>query len=323
MNLSDLARPDPNFTILVPGGCNAKCQFCFWNADFGRIRPPANYLEELRRVLLVLPESFRTISVSGGEPSVSKMLIPILQAIDSTRRSRHYDRVVLTTNGSNMEVLKKIAAEALIDHLNISRHHYNDAKNEEIFKTKAIPSSAELQELIQCIHRTSAVDVCMNAVVTTVLPAEDTDELCARDLIDYAKGTGFDAVSLRKVATDVTPTPAEVAFRKRYGVKHETKCPVCRGMVQDVDGFEVRWKGSVTEPSIVSGKTYEAVFHPDGKLYADWGMKVPLKHSGDTLGRPAKALPKVEEKVKVVYVDRPVSSEGRSGCGSGGCGSRC
>ena len=322
MNLTDLARQDPNFTILVPGGCNAKCDFCFWNADFGRIRPPADYLDELRHVLLTLPKSFNAISVSGGEPSVSKMLVPILQVIEEVRRSRHYDRVVLTSNGSNLTALENVAVEGLIDHLNISRHHYQDAQNEAIFKTTAIPSTEELTEFIKRIHRMSAVDVCMNAVVAATLQGECEEYMCARDLIDYASIHGFNAISLRKVASDVTPTPAEDYFRERYSVKHETKCPVCRGMVQDVDGFEVRWKGSVTEPSIVSKKTYELVFHPDGKTYADWGMKVPVLMPTKRKTEAVKATPK-KEVVRTIYVERAPSSSGRSGCGSGGCGSRC
>ncbi len=321
-NLTDLARPDPNFTILVPGGCNAKCDFCFWNADFGRIRPPADYLNKLRHVLLNLPNSFSTVSVSGGEPSVSKMLIPVLQVIEEVRRTRQYDRVVLTSNGSNMPVLESIAAEGLIEHLNISRHHINDEKNEAIFKTKAVPTTKMLEEFIWRIHKTSAIDVCMNAVVTTVLSAvvpDGSKEISAASLIFYAEFTGFDAISLRKVASDVTPTPAETVYRNAHGVLHETKCPVCRGMVQKVGGFEVRWKGSVAEPSIVSGKTYELVFHPDGKTYADWGMKVPVAVPGMDIVQPV--IKREREKIRYPYYVPP--DTGRSGCGSGGCGSRC
>jgi len=316
MDLLDLSRPDPNFTILVPGGCNAKCDFCFWNADFGRIRPPADYLSELRLALLALPPSFTTISVSGGEPTVSKFLVPILRVIDKVRMERPYNRVVLTSNGSNSKALESIAVEGFIDHLNISRHEIDDSKNEAIFKTKVVPTTAMLKDLIWRIHVTSSVDVCMNAVVPPDLPAHSPTRLSAINLIEYARDTGFDAISLRKEASNVIPTPAENEFRRMHGVVHETKCPVCRGMSQRVNGFDVRWKGSVAEPSIVSGKTYEAIFHPDGRIYADWGMKIPLALHGRL-----KATPKAEEKVRVVYVDR---DNGRSGCGSSGCGSsRC
>lgn len=30
----------PNTTVLLPGTCNAKCVFCFWDRKEGLIKPP-------------------------------------------------------------------------------------------------------------------------------------------------------------------------------------------------------------------------------------------------------------------------------------------
>ncbi len=28
-----LVSPSPNLSIMLPGWCNAKCEFCFWNRE--------------------------------------------------------------------------------------------------------------------------------------------------------------------------------------------------------------------------------------------------------------------------------------------------
>jgi sulfatase maturation enzyme AslB (radical SAM superfamily) len=43
---------NPNFTILAPGSCNSKCEFCFWNRDEGKIKPDiSNYRKSLKNIL--------------------------------------------------------------------------------------------------------------------------------------------------------------------------------------------------------------------------------------------------------------------------------
>jgi hypothetical protein len=177
--------------------------------------------------------------------------------------------------------------------------------------------------------------------------------------IEYAKSLGADAVSFRKVASNVEPTRAEKFFAKHYGVDSETQCPVCRGMNQIVDGYDVRWKGTVNEPSLDTNGIYEVIIHPDGNGYVDWGMTKPV--STEMLEYAAKkfhafaaveddddedVLPKkpigstllnpiaMHEHIKTL-AERSISKPKRKkspayfnftgagysgGCGSGGCG---
>jgi hypothetical protein len=190
---------------------------------------------------------------------------------------------------------------ATFDHINISRHAIGYDANVKIFKTKNVPTDAALRIVIDKIHRMSKVDVTLNCVV----PANVTVKFC-EDFIKYAKSLGADAVSFRKKASNAKPTKAELAFRKRYPLVSETQCPVCRGAVQlDEEGFSIRWKGSVEEPSIETNGVYEAVLHPDAKVYTDWGRQVPFP------------FPKAARKIRLIPVDLPASSQS-GGCGGGG-----
>lgn len=297
----------PNTTILLPGGCNAMCSFCFWNRNESKIVPPADYFDKVFNILNKLPEDFKTLSISGGEPTISAYFSNFIDRLAKFRRENSYlDRVVLTTHGGNLD--KHIPfIHSVVNHVNISRHAIGDKLNQEAFNSNKIPTDAQLKDLIRKIHKETSCDVTLNCVIDP----EVSTEFCY-EFIEYAKNLGANAVSFRKVASDALPTDAEQYFVGRYGKIKESKCPVCRGLTQNVKGFNVRWKGSVNEPSITTGGVYEAVIHPDGNVYTDWNMKVPLDLS--------KVKTKPKTKVKPVSIPKVSKSSSGGGCGSGGCG---
>lgn len=277
----------PNTTILLPGSCNAKCDFCFWNRDEAKIRVDREaYLSTLFANLYNMPDMFSVLSISGGEPTLSPYFSSFLVELSRLRRVRNYDRVVLTTNGALLEK-HLVAIGCVVDHINISRHAISDAENFHTFKTEDVPTTEDLKRIIRRVHKVTSCDVTLNCVIpeTDMNNGLDTFKFCTA-FIEYAKSVGADAVSFRKVASNVVPTVAEQMFAKKHGVDNETQCPVCRGMNQTVDGYDVRWKGTVHEPSLDTKGIYEVVIHPDAKMYVDWGMKMPVSNA--TLNIAAK-----------------------------------
>ncbi len=299
----------PNTTVLLPGDCNAHCDFCFWNREGANIPFDHSFSEKAVAQLQRLPGQFKVLSVSGGEPLLSPEYTRFCLELLKHQRDLDLERVVLTTHGQYLMKFLDITL-AVFDHINISRHAIGYDANVEVFKTKKIPTDAELKSVILRVHKLSKVDVTLNCVV----PTDVTVKFC-KQFIQYAKDLGADAVSFRKQASTATPTKAENSFRKKYGVDMETKCPVCRGMTQtDEDGFQIRWKGSVEEPSIDTGGVYEAVLHPDAKLYTDWNRKVPFPFNSVPVRSSRDAI----HKIKRIRAQSSVAS----GCGSsGGCGS--
>ena len=236
------------------------------------------------------------------------------------RREHKLDRVVLTTHGGNLEQHIPLI-DCAVDHVNISRHAISDEDNYRIFHTSSVPSTYDLIKLIKKIHNETSCDVTLNCVVKP-----DVDFKFCYDFVEYAKSIGADAVSFRKEASDVTPTATELLFEKVFGnIVGRSNCPVCRGMGQRVQGFPVRWKGSVAEPSIQTNGVYEVVIHPDGKPYADWSMTKPI-HQTEKVKKTA-GKPKVVEEShhSCGGMSCGSSSCGYSSCGSHGCGSssRC
>jgi len=65
----NLINEEPNFSIIVPTGCNAHCDFCFWNRGHSEV-DPVEYLNQLCETLDALPDDFEQCSITGGEPTM-------------------------------------------------------------------------------------------------------------------------------------------------------------------------------------------------------------------------------------------------------------
>ena len=295
----DINRPynkNPNFTILTPGACNAKCGFCFWNHEQGKLKPAmGTYRLKLKHNLTALPSMYRNISISGGEPTLSPYLPSILAIVASvSNNSGKFNRVVLTTNGVGL--IEKEHDDpwfsmliCTIKHLNISRHHFDDVENFKIFKTSSVPTTKQLADIILKVQQANmlfgtTVDVTLNCVIDD----STTEDFCYQ-FIEFAQTVGAHAVSFRKQASTVDPTPVEKAFMDVLGKGEFNNCPVCRGRQHTIDGYPIRWKGSVNEPSLALGKVYEAIMHANGDVYADWGMKEKLRVYTDETVTPGES----------------------------------
>ena len=146
------------FYINVTNICNAKCDFCSnaCNKDYGKLD-----LEYLKEILDKVSDKVSRFSISGGETLINpKNLEELLKLL------HNYDRrITMNTNGSflldNIDMLNKYPN---IESIQLSRHHYEDDKNNEVFKIntlsfedlKKIKANADLR--INCLLITNYID---------------------------------------------------------------------------------------------------------------------------------------------------------------------
>ena len=120
------------FYINVTNICNAKCEFCSnaCNNDYGKLD-----LDYLKEILDKVSDKVSRFSISGGEtlinPEDMEELLKLLHNYDR--------RITMNTNGSflidNIAMLNKYSN---IESIQLSRHHYDDEKNNEVFKIKTL-----------------------------------------------------------------------------------------------------------------------------------------------------------------------------------------
>lgn len=246
----------PNFTIILPGPCQAKCDFCYWKSS----KPSQNYLAQLKTVLDIIPLEFTRLSLSGGEPTLSPYLEEVITVV---RQRRDWNAVVLTTNGADCSRLYDLE----IDHINISRHAEYNVNNWRVFGTRKVPSVEKLEQDIAVLNKYGK-DVTINCTLQNQFDKESLESFL-RKMHDI----GATGVTFRKDQRKESIDPPREMFFLDSKARRVWSCDACRVWNNLYLGMSVTWKSSIPEPSIHYGQVYELIFHPNGRLTIDWGGK--------------------------------------------------
>ncbi len=130
--------------IKLTDSCNAQCMFCAnaTSCDYGQI--DFDKLEYVIRHLYSL-DRLHGISITGGEPLLDYnklfQLLDLIYSIDPNME------VQISTNGINLLKLKEYPDVNNLESIHISRHHYNDETNYEIFKSRSVASANDIVSL--------------------------------------------------------------------------------------------------------------------------------------------------------------------------------
>ena len=256
-------------SILPTRFCSAHCFFCIAapTADPSRIDP-----EKLRKTLLLLREAdcVRGVSITGGEPFTDPSLLN--RIISLVFEVFGYEmEVTLDTNGSEIRRLGEIRDLLHLDAIHISRHHWDDARNETIFGCPMPPAG----ELRNTIRETACPDLfvfnCM-LLRSGISTPED-----AHRYLDFALECGAGKVSF------ITPSPVNritagqqvsyddvlkdddpsLLFTRSY--QDFSRCRCRDGVYVSPGGRLIRFYGRCTggsDPGCCNG----LVIEPDGTL---------------------------------------------------------
>ena len=150
------ANPSLRLYIKLNDECNAKCKFCinesscnFGNIDFSKLEYVIKYL--YNKNLL------HSIGITGGEPMLNpeklNKLINLIYKIDKNIE------VQVNTNGINLLEFLNFDNVNNLESIHISRHHYLDSKNYEIFGTKGIAKTCEIAYLQSMLEDKKIINI--------------------------------------------------------------------------------------------------------------------------------------------------------------------
>lgn len=128
--------------------CEATCPFCIAKNTNQKQFVDLVRLEEcLKR--LHDENLVRGISFTGGEPFTDvKLLNDIINLVYKTFGNSI--EVSVTTNGTNLHRMHEIEMLSYLEALHISRHHYDDRINSELFGVR-VPTKDELSEILHSV----------------------------------------------------------------------------------------------------------------------------------------------------------------------------
>ncbi len=299
-----------NLSIFLTEKCNARCDFCVAELrydDSGKayikpsIKDDEEYFDRLEEVLIRLKPLNHSVSITGGEPTLSPRLYRVCQLL----KKHNIRKRTITTNGScllnvncsngwqtNLETL----IECGFKHLNISKAHYDDSINHKLMRYPGneIRSSGEYIKFITNIANPAGLRVRLSCVLLNegigTVPemkkymnwAEGlgVDNVVFRELMRYdnehiIKGRIFNfcernRVTLQSIWEQIDADPEFVLENQVLGYYYYVEVYRYHGI--DMVSESADLKQINIEKSKPSDKpiVYEMVFHPNGCLNGSW-----------------------------------------------------
>ena len=127
--------------------CPANCRFCVAKNTKQQKKIDIDKFRSVMK-LLKAEDRIRGIKITGGEPFYDMDLLnEVISAIYDI--FGYETEVAISTNGTGLENLKKIKDLEHIETIHLSRHHYDDNVNRELFgNIKNIPDKKLLKDII-------------------------------------------------------------------------------------------------------------------------------------------------------------------------------
>ena len=255
-------------TVILPGGCNAKCPFCY---DISETVMIDDYYTKLDNVIKKIPLEARKFAITGMETSYSPYFKDVLHLAAKYKKEKRFDFIFLNTNASNLKKYIHEVNEGL-DAINISRHSADDEENYGIFNTHTVPSKDELKEIISLLKLDSGVNI--NTVITDDLTDEEVEKKTL-DMIDFCKYVGATSLTIRFEATDRLRTEKLKDFFLKYDTISEHANPGCHFWLKKINDFNVVLKYVTKEPTSYSNWNYGYIIQRDFRITRDWAGKKP------------------------------------------------
>lgn len=292
-----------NLSIFIDDYCNADCKFCVAQLRYEHRSllykkdklPDSEYLARLEKVLTEIRPLNPSISITGGEPSLSKKLLPVLEIVDELG----FRKRTITTNGSHLldNINGNTVIENLIkyhwDHLNISRTSPSDKLNQEIMRYNCsegycdnnmlktildISNNSSLKHRLSCLLLQDSVN--------------SVDKI--KEFVDYYIGLGANNFIFRELmdydATAVNQEKIDYCVSNKVKLndiwKDFEKYPELEpymnilGYYYYVEIYKYKNATIASESADLNQQSkefaahpdtiYEMVFHPNGNLCGSW-----------------------------------------------------
>lgn len=293
-----------NFNIFIDDYCNADCKFCVAQLRYehknamynkGHIKDVDKYLYRLDEILKIARALDTSVSITGGEPTMSPILTEVLKMVDSYG----FRKRTITTNGSGL--LRTQDNDTILNnlitynwnHLNISRASYNDELNRKIMRfasDKEYCSMDMLREILSIAnnsdfkHRISCLLLkeSVNSVEEMKRYIDFYSKLGAnnfifRELMDYDKSAintekmrycDANKIKLYDIWNDFEKYPEFVPYLNILGYYYYVEIYKYLEMTvaSETADLNIQNREVAAHDDIV----YEMVFHNNGNLCASW-----------------------------------------------------
>lgn len=268
--------------IVIPGGCNARCKFCYnrdmWRKNIREVVPFAafrlNLNDSLKTIIEEIGEKDRiSIDITGNEPTCN---IPdLMYALAVIRNYKEcVSRVTLTTNAFFLEKLIPFLP-GIVDYVNISLHDFREKYRRRVMDWSVLDVVVK-----SCVEKLNGCGIPCSAVAVIWKKYQDFSWWRDR-FIEWCKEYGFISLRFRcNVHMDDQSFFDEYMEQTindpRFQVITHENTPDshwCRLRMEDK--FRVFFLHGVKDTTKFT-KGIEYVIADDGGLYTDYKKQHPI-----------------------------------------------
>lgn len=154
-------EPYVNLFIQLDNRCNANCPFCVYHGEEVR----GFDVEKLGRIIKYLSTEYHIgkLNFTGGEPTID--LVKFREVVDCSKENIDWSwkpEVTLNTNG--LHLLDVLDYSDYFDCLGLSRHHYLDDVNREIFGCNNFADRETIVEFQNHVENKNLLQLRCNAI---------------------------------------------------------------------------------------------------------------------------------------------------------------
>lgn len=153
--------PRCNLFIQTTNLCNANCEFCEYHGNDEKEFDIVKLGEIIKEIHS--KATIGKINFTGGEPTLNLKKFDLIvntvsDSIDWNRKPE------ITLNSNGIHLLEMLDYEWIIDFIGLSRHHYDDKKNESIFKCTSIANKNKIREFQSKVKNKKLVQLRCNLI---------------------------------------------------------------------------------------------------------------------------------------------------------------
>ena len=292
-----------NLSIFTDDYCNANCKFCVAQLRFenkgmmykkSKIVSDEEYFKRLEYVLDYLKPLNPSVSITGGEPTKSKRLIPILELIEKYG----YRKRTLTTNGSglfdvvNGKTILQHITDNHFQHLNISKAHYDEeinkrimqyekgyCSNEDIEKIAIFAKANNLRPRMSCLLLKDGIStkegmieylnffqsIGIDNVIFRETMDYDEDNMSNKEKMEYLEKN---KVKLNDIWATIDGDERFTPIRQLLGYYYYVE--VYKFQNVDMVSESANLVKLYEQKEKAKDTVFEMIFHPNGKLNGSW-----------------------------------------------------
>lgn len=292
-----------NFSIFVDDYCNADCKFCVAQLRYQNKNKmyekkhldTDTYLKRLDYILSLIRPLNPSISLTGGEPTLSPIFLDIVRLVDKYG----FRKRTITTNGSALlntsdnDIILNHLIQNHFDYLNISRAASTDAENKKIMRYNmekeyctnemlkeilSIVNKSDLKNRLSCLLLKESVNSVekMKEYIDTYMSL-GADNFIFRELMDYDKTAintekmqycDDNKIKLYDIWNEFEEYKEFVPYLNLLGYYYYVEIYKYKGAVVASESADLNIQ--TREQAKYKDTVFEMVFHNNGNLCGSW-----------------------------------------------------